>query len=66
MRTYVITILSVFMYSGLMLEGIVMDLFSDITKKTDSAKKEFFPKSRVIEFTYTKDIRRIIYGKTNF
>ena len=44
-RTYVITTPWCLMYSGLMLEDIIMDLSSYITKQTtDSVNNDSFPK----------------------
>ena len=43
------------MSSGLMLDDIIMNLFTDITKQTTkSHQKLFFPESRMIPFTCAK------------
>ena len=53
-----------FMSIRLMLGDIIMNLFIDITKQTTkSYQKHFFPKSRMIQFTCTKDLCRILHGK---
>ena len=53
-----------FMSSGLMLDDIIMNIFTDIQKQTTkSYQKHFFPKSRMIQFTFTKDLCRILHRK---
>ena len=47
-----------------MLDDIIMILFTDSTKQaTESHQKHFFPKSRIIQITCTKNICRILHGK---
>ena len=50
-----------FMSIGLMLDDLIMNLFTDSTKQTtESHQKHFFPKYRMIQFTCTKDLYRIL------
>ena len=52
------------MYSALVLDNIIINLFKDITRETtDSVKSYLFSKFRMIQFTCTKDICRIIHKK---
>ena len=55
-----------FMYSGLMLDDIIMNIFTESTKKTTAShQKHYFPVFRMIQFTCTKDICRILHRKEN-
>ena len=52
-----------FMSSGLVIDDIIMNLFSDITKQTtDSVKKDLFSKIQDYNIC-TKDLCKIILGK---
>ena len=53
-----------FMASGLMLDNIIMNIFTKSTNKSTTPHQEhFFPDSRMIKFTCTKNICRILRGK---
>ena len=53
-----------FMSSGLMLDDIIMILFTDSTKQTKkSHQKNLFPKYSMIELTCIKDLCRILHRK---
>ena len=53
-----------FMSSVLMLDNIIMNLFTDRTKKSTKAHKNHFSSEyRMIQFTCTKDLCRILHGK---
>ena len=55
-----------FMSSGLVLDDIIMNIFTQSTKKSKTSHQEhFFKGSRMIQFNCTKDICRTLHGKEN-
>ena len=52
-----------FMSSGLILDDIIMNIFIESTKNQRHHIKNIFPYSRMILFTCTKDLCRILHGK---
>ena len=52
-----------FMSSGLTLDDIIMNIFTESTKNQRHNIRSIFRDSRMIKFTCTKDIFRIIHGK---
>ena len=53
-----------FMSSGMMLDNIIMDIFTQSTKNTTKANQEhFFSDPRMMQFNCTKDICRTSHGK---
>ena len=54
------------MSSGMMLDNIIMNIFTQSTKKsTITHQKHFFSYSSMMQFHFTKYICRTLHGKTN-
>ena len=53
-----------FMSIGLMLDGMIMNIFTESKNKSKTSHQEhYFSDSRMTKFTCTKDLCRILHGK---